>query len=163
MYVEDILIIGSNSLIEDVVKMLLHLFIISNRGNSTNVLAVEIPFRSDGSFFSQSAYVTKVIQITNMSGEKRTKYPLPMWHPFYEDTIVPTPEDTIKVDRIPFRSILGTILYLSTRSSPDISTAVRMIAKYQSKQTIVYWKMIQHVISYLTGRTDYGILLPNRN
>lgn len=100
--------------------------------------------------------------MANLSDAKSTKYPLPMSHPLYDDVIDPSPEHTAKMDGLPFRRVLGALLYLSTRTRPDISTAVSMIAKYQSKPRPTHWKMVKHVVRYLIGTIDYGILLPNR-
>lgn len=67
------------------------------------------------------------------------------------------------MNRIEFCSGPGTQLYFSTGGSPNISTAVSVIAKFQSKPTVVHWKMVKHIIRYLIGTKYFVVLLPNRN
>lgn len=114
-------------------------------------------------YLSQSAYIDRVVQMANLVDSKPTKYPLPMSHPLYDDVIDPTPQENQQMKDVPFRRVLGGLLYLSTRTRPDIATAVSMIAKYQSKPRPTHWKMVKNVVRYLMGTSNYGILLPNRN
>lgn len=74
-----------------------------------------------------------------------------MSHPFYEYIIDTCAEDDTKMEGIPFGSVLGLLLYPSTWSSPDISTDVNLVAKFQSKPTLRHWKMLKDVVRYLIG------------
>lgn len=162
VYVDDILIMGQQSRINDVISRLRQLFVITDLGKPSHFLGIKLEFRSDGIFLSQPAYIKKVIEMANLTESKPTKYPLPMSHPLYESIIVPSKEDAAKLNGIPFRSVLGALLYLATRTRPDISTAVSMIAKFQSCPTPTHWKMVKHVVRYLKGTEKHGILLPNQ-
>lgn len=60
----------------------------------------------------------------------------------------------------PFRSLLGALLYLSTRTRPDLATAVSMLGKYQSDPGPAQWKLLKQLLRYLRGTTKHGLNLP---
>ena len=81
-----------------------------------------------------------------------------MAHPLYEDLTDLSEEEEKEMKNVPFRKVLGALLYLCTRTRPDISTAVSMLSKFQSKPSMQrYSKMLKHVVRYLLGTEHYGI------
>ena len=62
---------------------------------------------------------------------------------------------------IPYREVLGSLLFLATRTRPDLSTAVSMLGKYQQAPMIEHWKSMKAVTRYIVGTLDYGVLLPS--
>ena len=162
VYVDDVLLFGMDEDIERISKRLSEIFTVTDLGRCTHFLGVKVEYRDDGVFMSQSAYVQKIIEYANMSNAKHTKYPLPLSHPLYEEVSDLSPAETVEMEGIPFRKVLGALLFLSTRTRPDISTAISMIAKFQSKAKPIHWKMLKNVVRYLIGTKAYGILLPKR-
>lgn len=163
VYVDDVLLFGLGEDVERVSKRLSEIFTVTDLGRCSHFLGVKVDYRNDGVFMSQSAYVHKIIETANMSNAKFTKNPLPLSHTLYEEVIDVSPSEAAEMEEIPFRKVLGALLFLSTRTRPDISTAVSMIAKFQSNPRPIHWKMLKNVVRYLIGTTEYGILLPTRS
>ena len=67
-------------------------------------------------------------------------------------------DDSVCVDKELYQCAVGKLLYLSTRTRPDISFAVSRAARYTSKPTEDHWKAIKHILRYLVGTTKYGLL-----
>ena len=86
-----------------------------------------------------------------------------MSHPLYDELIELTDKEEEEMKNIPFRKVLGALLFLSTRTRPDITTAVSMLAKYQSKPSMQHWKMAKNVVRYLIDTQDRGILMQNND
>lgn len=80
-----------------------------------------------------------------MENSKPTKHRLPMSHPRYEDIVYPRQENINKADGIPFRSVLEEPTYVPTITRPDISTAVRTVARFKLIPTLLHWEMVKHV------------------
>lgn len=59
------------------------------------------------------------------------------------------------------RHVLGSFLYLSSRTRPDISTAVSIIGKLQSNPGPKHWRAMKHSIRYLVSITEDGPLILN--
>ena len=61
---------------------------------------------------------------------------------------------------VPYRQLLRSLIFLSTRTHPDISTAVSMLGKFQANPSPVHWKHLKQVIRYLVGTVKHGITFP---
>lgn len=57
-----------------------------------------------------------------------------------------------------FRQILGSLIYLYTRTRPDIYTTVLLLGKYQSDPPMQGWKALKHLLRYLQGTIDYCVM-----
>ncbi|KAK9687962.1 hypothetical protein QE152_g35890 [Popillia japonica] len=58
---------------------------------------------------------------------------------------------------VPYREVIGSLLYLATISRPDISFAVNYLSRFNSKPMESNWKMVKRVFAYLKGTINYGI------
>ena len=161
VYVDDLLIIGSDSEVTKVKSELKEIFTVTDLGLCSYFFGISIIRKPDGIFLSQKAYTEKLIEAAGMTNCKPAKSPLPLHHPLYAKRETVTETARAKMDYKPFRSLLGGLLYLSTRTRPDVTTATSMLAKVQNDPGISQWKMLQHLVRYLKGTSDYGIFLPS--
>ena len=60
------------------------------------------------------------------------------------------------VDR-PYRKLIGSLLYLSTHTRPDIAEAVGNLSRNLEKPTIEHWNAGMRLLKYLKGTANYGI------
>ena len=56
-----------------------------------------------------------------------------------------------------YQSIVGSLLYISMRTCPDIAFAVSRAASFCSKPTIQHLAAVEHVLRYLRQSTLYGL------
>ena len=66
-------------------------------------------------------------------------------------------EDTC-VDQQLYQSTVGSLLYLSIATRPDITYAVSNVAKFCAKPTKQHWVAVKRIIQYLKGTQQYGLL-----
>ncbi|XP_050528036.1 uncharacterized protein LOC126898131 [Daktulosphaira vitifoliae] len=59
--------------------------------------------------------------------------------------------DKLLTEFIPYREAVGSLLYLSTISRPDISIAVNYLSRYCNKPMQSHWKLVKRVFQYLKG------------
>ena len=57
-----------------------------------------------------------------------------------------------------YQAVVGSLLYLSNKTRPDIAYAVSSVARYSSKPTRDHWTAVKRILRYLKGTHDYGLL-----
>ena len=60
-----------------------------------------------------------------------------------------------KMERIPYASIVGSLMYAQTCTKLDNIFAIRILGRYQSNLGLDYWKVAKKVLRYLQGTKDH--------
>ncbi|MBW0515776.1 hypothetical protein O181_055491, partial [Austropuccinia psidii MF-1] len=63
----------------------------------------------------------------------------------------------------PYLRRIGILLYIAQASRPDISQAVNYLARFSMSTTPAHWLALEHLISYVRGTRNMGILIANNN
>jgi hypothetical protein len=117
----------------------------------SSFLGMQIVQMSDGSIFiHQGTYTRKILERFNMSHAKAVN--LPMERSVSEDTN----DDLEKT--VPYQAAVGSLLYLSNGTRPDITFAVNTVARYMQKPKVDHWNMVKKIMRYLIGTESFGIL-----
>jgi hypothetical protein len=61
-------------------------------------------------------------------------------------------------EEVPYRALIGTLLYISTKTRPDIAHAVGMLARFCQQPTTLHWNVAKSVLRYLAGTRSLGLL-----
>ena len=56
----------------------------------------------------------------------------------------------------PFRELIGSLMWLSTQTRPDISNIVRAMARYCAAPTYVQWKAALGILGYVRWTSSFG-------
>ena len=64
-----------------------------------------------------------------------------------------------RVENWPFRELVGSLMWLSISTRPDIANAVRAVARYCTAPRAIHWKAALGILEYITdnGTSKYGI------
>jgi hypothetical protein len=62
-----------------------------------------------------------------------------------------------------YRQVVGSLLYLTLMTRPDISYAVGQVSRFVERHDSSHWKAVRRVISYLRGTVNYGIRFNGSN
>ena len=126
LYVDDMLIIGSNNdIIKTTKRMLTSEFDMKDLGVTDVIIEMKFSRKSDELVLSQSNYVKKVL-------EKFKKY---------NDSPVRTPIDVNLhltknkgqgISRLEYSRIIGRLMYIMNCTTPDIAYAISKLSKYTS-------------------------------
>ena len=74
-------------------------------------------------------------------------------------------EDKRKMARVPYRQIVGSLMYLANCTRPDISQALGACARFCANPGEMHWNALKWILRYLNGTRDlciqYGRSIPD--
>ncbi len=156
VYVDDLLIAGkSDEILARIKSDIADRFEAKDLGELHFFLGVKIiQDRERGIIWlGQPSYTDNILQQFGMENSKPRRTPLDP-----SQKLVKGDENSVLFDQEVYQAAVGRLLYLSTRTRPDIAFAVSTIAKFTSRPTEEHWKAIKHLMRYIAGTRDFGLL-----
>ena len=62
------------------------------------------------------------------------------------------------MSRIPFASVVGSLMYAMLCTRPDICYAVGIVSRYQFDPGEEHWIAVKHILKYLRRTRDYMLV-----
>ncbi|GLC41061.1 hypothetical protein PLESTB_000947700 [Pleodorina starrii] len=154
VYVDDLLIAcKSIEVVNQLKAQLDKVFEMRDLGESSFYLGFEI--KRDRAartlHVSQKRYVQEVLSKFAMEGANGRSTPLDA------NVRLSSEGELLDTSRFPYSELVGSLLYLSVCSRPDISFAVGALARHMAKPTTDHWSVAKGVLRYLAGTQDVGI------
>lgn len=59
---------------------------------------------------------------------------------------------------VPYKELLGSLIYAATTTRIDIAFAVSKLASYSSSPKLVHWNLLKNIAQYLIGRENEGLI-----
>ena len=159
MYVDDMLIIGKKEQIEDFASKIQKEFSVKTQHNLADYLGCEfhmIKERTRG-WLGQSSIIKS---LEHKFGEKAMKerLSLTLGTPRSTARRLEYPEDKVNPeDHETYSSGVGTLLYLTKHSRPDICNPVRELSKTMDAPAPVHLKEMYKVIRHVLSAKGYGL------
>lgn len=152
VYVDDFLIFYARE--ENLLKLkeLLHRnFNMKEIGEAASCLGITIRQGENFIEIDQSHYVRQVLERFGMINCKaavtpsdvNVKLSANMWN-----------EEISLVGKVPYQEIIGSLLYLSGATRPDIAFATNDLSRFNDKHSEPHWKALKRVLRYLRGTID---------
>ena len=69
-----------------------------------------------------------------------------------------TLEQKERMSRIPFTSVVGSLMYAMLCTRPNIYYAVGIVSRYQSDPGEEHWIAVKHILKYLRRTRDYMLV-----
>jgi transposase InsO family protein len=74
-----------------------------------------------------------------------------------------TPEDNAALAKLPYRSLVGCLLYLAIASRLDITYAVQQLSQFLDCYSYAHWNAAVRVLRYLKGTRELALVLGGTN
>ncbi len=154
VYVDDLIFVSNeeNALI-DASEEFLEIFEGTDLGDVSWYLGVHIKLEKGKCVFSQTAFIDEVLKEHQM--EDANVSHTPMASNFYDELNANTTQKVI--NNTQYRSIIGSLLFLSTRTRPDICTAVGILSQYVDRPTPFLLHSAKRVLRYLKKTRLFGL------
>ncbi|OWY93524.1 Integrase, catalytic core protein, partial [Phytophthora megakarya] len=160
LYVDDMLIASRDKdVIASVKAGIAEKFRIKDLGRARFILGIEIDYDMDGKTLgiSQRAYTESIIKKFGQENAKPSLMPLdPSLH-LIKDDGPQTKEDKAKMKSRPYRSLIGSLMYLACETRPDIAIVVAKLSRFLENPGEAHWTAGIKVVRYLLKTKDVGI------
>ena len=153
IYVDDIVIASrSTEYIQKIKNDLNARYKMKDLGKLNHFLGVNVTQNERVISLDQSYYTEFILKKFGFNESKPVITPTDASVPLSKST-----DDDKMFDAVTYQSSVGSLLYLSTKTRPDIAYAVSNVSKYCSKPTHRHWCAVKRIFRYLKGTMNLGI------
>jgi hypothetical protein len=142
--------VSSHTLVFRFQEMMESEFQMSIMGELTFFLGIQVKQTKQGTFVHQAKYTNDLMKKFNMAELKPVSTPMSSVASLGPD------EDGEAVDQREYRSMIGSLLYLTATWS-DIQFIVGLCACFQASPRSLHWTIIQRIFRYLKHTPEFGI------
>jgi hypothetical protein len=107
----------------------------------------------------QQAKIEKLVSDMKLDGKKQSRVPADPHHKLSKDQCPKTSDERNLMANIPYKSIVGRLLYLCITARPDITPAVSQVAKFCEDPGVAHWDAVKRIVLYLHGTRNYRLQL----
>eukprot|EP00833_Pecoramyces_ruminatium_P004151 jgi/Orpsp1_1/1178183/evm.model.c7180000064349.1 len=148
VYVDDILIAGTNKEINTIKNAIKEKFNIKDIGNVEFVIGIKFMKIQNGYILHQIRYVNDILNKYNINELTPVRNLIPVENPKLRNK---------KFDETKYRSAIGSLLYLGICTRPDILFAVSRAARKSINPTLEDWNNVIKIFRYIKYTKRYGI------
>ena len=155
VYVDDITLAGKTTeRIQQIIREIAKQFDVKDMGKLRHFLGVKVKHLEEGGIWiGQPTYIKEILKKFNMENSKSVATPLDSGPKLIKAT-----DDDELFDPETYQSAVGCLLYLSTRTRPDIAYAVGSVARFTAKPTKQHWSAVKRIMRYLNGTINHGLI-----
>src|SRR6185295_4325449 len=106
---------------------------------------------------SQRKKIEELLERTKMADSHPVSTPMDQGTRLTDMMCAKTDEEKRDMEKVPYSSVVGSLLYLSTGTRPDIAYAVGEVSRFMKNPGRGHWTAVKHLLRYLKGTVDWGI------
>ncbi|XP_073061808.1 secreted RxLR effector protein 161-like [Primulina eburnea] len=69
-----------------------------------------------------------------------------------------TDEEIETMSRIPYASVIGSIMYVMISTRPDITYSLGVASRYKSNPDLLHWKAVKDILKYLRRTKNFFLV-----
>ena len=129
-------------------------------------LGMLIDRTSDGGIqVHQRHFLDEVLAKFNAEHFKPVKNPARKEIKLSKEQCPTTPEEKRDMANVPFRQVVGSLMYLANGTRPDLAHALNSVARFCANPGRMHWNALKWILRYLVGTKDlcirYGRKVPD--
>jgi hypothetical protein len=151
-HVDDALVAGRRAAVNKAKRSMADMFEVKDMGAAQHFLGMTIKRGNDNGYsLTQPTYVDDILDRFGMVKCKPAVAPMPVGQKLSKDLRKSLPPTNH------YQALVGSLLYLSVNTRPDISHAVGILSRFMSCPTDLHWDAAKHVLRYLKGTKHLGL------
>lgn len=153
-YVDDILVVTSDTTaLADTKNKILAAFDARDMGEAGCFLGMDI--HRDRTAHTITLRQHRLIEdVLSKYGLKESK---PLLTPLSTATKLTKDGKPLDTSIYGYAQLVGSLMYISVCTRPDIAQAVGALARYMAAPTVIHWQAAKGILRYIAGTRDYGI------
>ena len=160
VHVDDCILTGSNKALIDEYKKKLHdQYSLTDLGPVDWLLGIKITRDREARTISlsQSGFIKTILARFALTDAK--SFPTPMIPgAVYSKKDSPTTQQEIaRMRPVPYREAIGSLMYASVATRPDITFAVSTLSQFLDNPGEAHWEAVKRVFRYLSGTRDQAL------
>eukprot|EP00733_Pompholyxophrys_punicea_P000254 Pompholyxophrys_punicea_v1_NODE_55_length_4195_cov_3.523671.p1 type:complete len:835 gc:universal NODE_55_length_4195_cov_3.523671:1568-4072(+) len=149
VYVDDFCIVARKEEIPRIKEELSRAYKLKDNGQLKFYLGIEVSRKNTGEIeLKQTAYIRKLLTKYCLDDAWIKETPIVVGDQF---------DSSPPITDVPYRSLVGSLLYLAMGTRMDIAYAVGVASRALEKPTQAHWELAKRILRYLKGTIDYGI------
>jgi hypothetical protein len=148
VYMSTTLIFGTN--LDDILTFLCQSFDMKDLCKADVILNIKLTKGENEITLTRSHYVEKVL--SHFGYKESRSSPTP-----YDPSLVLQKNKRISKDQLRYSQIIGSLMYLASATSLDISFVMNKLSWFTSNPGDDHWRGLKRVMQYLADTMDYGI------
>ena len=161
VYVDDLILAGKDERrIAETKKNLSGRFRMKDLGELNHFLGLEVrqSVEKDRLWVGQTTYTLRILEDFGMLESKPVNTPADS-----NTNLTKRTDEEDEMDKSLYQAAVGSLLYLSTRTRPDIAFAVGKVAQFSSNPTQRHWTAVKRIMRYIQGTRDLGLMYQRMN
>lgn len=153
VWVDDLLLFASSDdILQSVKTQLCAEWEITDLGEPSKIIGIEITRIRDGIKISQEKYVESILKREGMEGANPVSTPMDP-----HEKLVPNPDGNEGNRSNSYARLLGELQFLANATRPDIAFAVNKLSAYTANPSLQHTGALKRILRYLAGTKSYAI------
>lgn len=158
LYVDDIVLFAkTDKEITDVINHLSENFDLKVLGKTRKLLGVEFEEKGNNIYLHQSEYIHKVCENFKKFNFPVASLPIAVGTVLSKLQCPNSNEEVSEMSKLPYRSLLGSLAFISSRTRPDICYAVNILSQFQTNPGLQHWNTLLSLLGYVHQTNHYKL------
>ena len=153
VWVDDIILVASPERTTVIKNFLETKYKMTGGDTPSWVLGIEVVFSKQSLQLTQRSFIKQVLQKFNMENCHPQATPAAMER-LTSEMSPSNDEEKDRMQKIPYRQLLGSLMYIATQTRPDISFSVGQAAKFAHNPGPRHWTALKRILRYLKGTME---------
>ncbi|KAK8950761.1 hypothetical protein KSP39_PZI003380 [Platanthera zijinensis] len=151
LYVDDMLILGSNlAAVRDIKSTLAEAFDMKDLGPVDTLLGMKLRVDKGRVTLSQAHYIEQLLSTWGYDNCRPAETP-------FDHNVKLSPNEETSIDQVKYSKIIGSLMYATSCTRPDIAFSVSMLSRFTSNPGKEHWEALDRLLRYLRGTKDHAL------
>ena len=112
---------------------------------------------------SQTSYIDTILECFSLSDAKPCSTPIVPGASYTKAQAPADANEAAYIKKIPYREAIGSLMYVTVTTHPDISFAVSTLSQFLDNPGHIHWEAVKCIFRYLAGTKTHMLIYGNKH